>query len=269
MPARVPLKAGQRPAFCSNHSIVLQFVAQKTSERRVSVQSADLWTCESGAGVPMLLCSGGPGCCDYLEPVSALIDDRAHVVRWEQRGCGRSTADGRYDLATTIADMEAIRRAYGFERWIVGGHSWGADLALAYAWHHPKRVLGLVLISGGLFVKDATWSEAYRKGRVERDELPPSFVYPPNLEVNRMLNDEWCEFTHREDLWTRAAAIACPAVWIYAENDIRPSWPERQLAALLTRAEFRLIAGAEHVIWLTHEEELKAELEAWWSRAGF
>ena len=36
-----------------------------------------LWTCESGPDdVPaVLLCSGGPGCCDYLEPVAKMIDN--------------------------------------------------------------------------------------------------------------------------------------------------------------------------------------------------
>ena len=29
-------------------------------------------------------------------------------VRFEQRGCGRSSAEGPYDLATTLADLEAI-----------------------------------------------------------------------------------------------------------------------------------------------------------------
>lgn len=235
-------------------------------ERTVTSGAAKLWTIRTGAGDPVLLCSGGPGCCDYLQPVARMLEPRASVVRWEQRGCGRSTADGAYDLATTLADMEAIRRDYGFERWAVGGHSWGADLALAYAWHHPERVTALLMISGGLLVKDRSWNEAYHAGKEARPELQPDYAYPPNLEVNRVLNGSWREFTHREDVWRRAAALSCPALWIYGERDIRPSWPERQLAQLLPHGEFRLIAGAEHAIWLTHADALAAELERWGDR---
>ena len=44
-----------------------------------------------------------------------------------------------------IADMEAIREKFGFERWMVVGAPWGATLALAYAEAHPERVSGIVL----------------------------------------------------------------------------------------------------------------------------
>ena len=235
-------------------------------ETFIKTGAARLWTTVSGSGPPVLLCSGGPGCCDYLAPVAAMMDDRAQVIRWEQRGCGRSTADGRYDLETTLTDMEAIRRHHGFERWIVGGHSWGADLALAYAWHYPERTAGLLAISGGLLVKDKSWNEAYHAGKSGGGEAEPAYAYAPNLEVNRVLNASWREFTHRVDLWRRAAGIGCPALWLYAEKDIRPSWPEQQVAVLLPRGEFRLIAGAGHVIWLTHAEALRAELRGWLER---
>lgn len=238
-------------------------------ETLITSGEARLWTVSRGEGAPMLLCNGGPGCCDYLQPVSAMLEDRARVIRWEQRGCGRSSAEGPYDLATTLDDMEAIRRHHGIDRWIVGGHSWGGDLALAYAWHHPERVAGIVAISGGLFVKDRSWSEAYHAGKAGRGEAQPAFAYPHNMEVNRVLNSSWRDFTHGADLWRRAAAIACPALWVCAENDIRPSWPEQQLAALLPRGEFRLIGGAEHVIWLSHAAELRSVLLDWWGRQDF
>ena len=48
-------------------------------------------------------------------------------------------------LPHLIADMEAIREKFGFERWMIVGGSWGATLALAYAQAHPDRVTGIVL----------------------------------------------------------------------------------------------------------------------------
>lgn len=107
-----------------------------------------LWHARSGAGPPMVLCHGGPGLWDNLGPLAALIDDLAEVHRWEQRGCGRSSGSGPYTIARSIEDLEAVRRHVGVERWIVAGHSWGAELALHYAVAHPERTRSLLYLSG-------------------------------------------------------------------------------------------------------------------------
>ena len=109
---------------------------------------ARLWTATSGAGPPLVLCHGGPGMADYLGPVAALVDDLATVHRFDQRGAGRSTVSGPYAAGRFVADLEALRVRFGHGRWLVGGHSWGATLALRYAFAHPGRVEALVYLSG-------------------------------------------------------------------------------------------------------------------------
>ncbi len=47
--------------------------------------------------------------------------------------------------AHLIADIEALRRLHGVERWTILGLSWGTTLGLAYAQAHPRRVDALVL----------------------------------------------------------------------------------------------------------------------------
>jgi len=56
--------------------------------------------------------------------------------------------------------------------------------------------------------------------------------------------------------------IERPALFVYGECDIRPSWPIEQVAQLLPNADFHLIAGADHHCWVTHPEELRAALRA-------
>ena len=47
-----------------------------------AADDARLWYATSGpVGDVLLLCSGGPGCGDYLGPIAALVDDALHVVR--------------------------------------------------------------------------------------------------------------------------------------------------------------------------------------------
>ncbi|HJS95420.1 MAG TPA: alpha/beta fold hydrolase [Solirubrobacteraceae bacterium] len=111
----------------------------------VEVEGASLWTETQGAGVPLVLCHGGPGLSDNLQPVAARVDDLARVHRYDQRGSGRSRSAGPFDVASFVADLDALRRHWGHERWLVGGHSWGANLALCYAVTHPHRTIAVRL----------------------------------------------------------------------------------------------------------------------------
>jgi len=183
-----------------------------------------------------------------------MFDDLADVWRFEQRGCGRSQARTGYDLATCLSDLEAIRSDLGFERWLIGGHSWGANLALAYALARPERVEGLVYLAGPGLQNDRDWSEAYHRNLEERGERQPDYRFPPNMEVNRAGNLSWRRYIQQADLWERVAALDAPALVVIAGRDIRPSWPAEQLAAALPRARRVVIEEAEHAIWLDGQD---------------
>ena len=99
-------------------------------------------------GIPALYLHGGPGSGCQPDHRRLFDPERFHAVLFDQRGAGRSRPTRSRDnntLPDLIADMEAIRAKFGFERWLVAGGSWGATLALAYAEAHPTRVTGLVL----------------------------------------------------------------------------------------------------------------------------
>ncbi|SCL28337.1 alpha/beta hydrolase fold [Micromonospora pallida] len=71
-----------------------------------------LWTEQAGAGPPLVLCHGGPGLWDYLDPVARLLEPHARTIRWDQRGCGRSQRRGPYRVARFVADHgTALRHA--------------------------------------------------------------------------------------------------------------------------------------------------------------
>lgn len=233
---------------------------QGNTEHFVDSNGARIWTVETGHGFPVMLCNGGPGCCDYLEPVAHMLDDTRRVIRFEQRGCGRSESAPTYDLETCLADLENIRRFYRLDQWIIGGHSWGADLALLYALEHSSRVAGLICISGGRVHNDREWHKEYERRKEEEGEHIPEFAYPPNMEVNKQLNRAWKSFIQKPDLLLRIARLPVPALFVYGSRDIRPRWPTEQLARLLPDARFELIEGAEHVIWSSHGAELRALL---------
>src|ERR1700732_2086097 len=98
-------------------------------------------------GIPTVYLHGGPGSGCQPDHRRLFDPERFHAVLFDQRGCGRSRPTGAREHNTTahlIADLEAIRTKFGFERWMVVGGSWGATLALAYAEAHPDRVTGIV-----------------------------------------------------------------------------------------------------------------------------
>lgn len=226
-------------------------------EKLISNAGTRIWTASAGQGAPLILCNGGPGCDDYLQPVSALIEDLCQVVRFEPRGCGRSDYDGNYDLDTTVTDIEHLRQAWGFEEIMVSGHSAGCDVALAYALRYPGYVRGLIGIAGGRIVNDREWSQVYKANLENRGEDYGGKVFVADPEVNRRGNASWKKFIQHPELLAAIAALPMPAIYIWGTDDIRPAWPTRQLANLIPNGAFFEIDGAAHCIWLTHSEELK------------
>ena len=112
----------------------------------------------------MVLCHGGPGGYDYLAPVADMVSDLCQVIRYDQRGSGRSQPVGPYDVSTFVEDLEGLRKYFNFEHWVVGGHSWGAGLALAYAVRFPTRTIAVLHIAGtGI---DDRWHDEYRENRL-------------------------------------------------------------------------------------------------------
>jgi proline iminopeptidase len=99
-------------------------------------------------GIPAVYLHGGPGSGCQPDHRRLFDPERFHAVLFDQRGAGRSRPKGAREhntLPHLIADMETIRKKFGFERWMIVGGSWGATLALAYAQAHPDRVTGIVL----------------------------------------------------------------------------------------------------------------------------
>jgi proline iminopeptidase len=210
--------------------------------------------------MPLILCNGGPGCDDYLSPIADMIDDLCQVIRFEQRGCGRSDRDKRYDFDTTVDDIEFVRSAYGVGPAIIAGHSAGVNFALAYAIKYPMHVLGAIGIAGGRFVNDREWSRIYHENLDARGEDAGGKVFNADPDVNRIGNASWRGYITRSTLLRDLASIRAPVTLINAGADIRPNWPTMQLAELLPHARYIELSGASHYIWNSCPHDLRHEL---------
>lgn len=122
---------------------------------------AALWTIVEGEGPPVVLCHGGPGLWDYLGGLAGRLSDDFRVLRWDQRGCGRSGPAAPYGIERAVQDVQDLHAALGIDgKWVVVGHSWGAYLALLTAVAHPETTAALVYVSGN--GTPECWSERGR-----------------------------------------------------------------------------------------------------------
>jgi proline iminopeptidase len=104
--------------------------------------------CGNPNGAPVVFLHGGPG--SGCNPTQRRFFDPQHyrIILLDQRACGRSTPQGEVRENTTddlVADIEALRKHLGIDKWHVFGGSWGSTLALAYALKHASRVTSLTL----------------------------------------------------------------------------------------------------------------------------
>lgn len=118
---------------------------------------------------PLVLIHGGPGLPDYLEPVAEMAVDLRRVHRYDQRGTGGSPWDGEQSIARQVRDLELLLDAWGYERVVLIGHSFGADLACFFLLAHPDRVAGVIFLSGPFL---GSWREPTRAAECSRRSPP-------------------------------------------------------------------------------------------------
>jgi proline iminopeptidase len=267
------------------------------------------WTTGTATRLPpVVLLHGGPGLWDYLAPVARMLEPLTTVHRFDQRGCGGSDGSPELTIARYVADIEALRRHWAHDGWVVVGHSFGATLALAYAVAHPGRTLGMVYLSG---VGVGDWRSAYHtermlrmtahqrrrlaelEGRSDRspaeeaefralswftDFADPEEGWPwaladarVGLPINVAANRSLMAESDRwsdTDLLAHARQLTMPCWFIHGEKDPRPSRTVADLARAIPASHMHVIAGAGHQPWRERPRDLQRLLRGLISPAG-
>jgi proline iminopeptidase len=99
-------------------------------------------------GAPLFWLHGGPGSGASMRQLQLIDLSRYRVVLSDQRGCGRSLPLGAIAANETcllVSDIERLRTHLRLGHMVLGGGSWGAALALAYAAKHAASISALVL----------------------------------------------------------------------------------------------------------------------------
>lgn len=123
-----------------------------------------------GPGRPLVLLHGLASTARIWDLVAPALALHHRVVAYDQRGHGLSDKpDGPYHFDAVCADLAALLARLDLAAPVLVGHSWGGNVALAFAARYPTSPAGLVLVDGGFLDLQAryTWAEA------ERELAPP------------------------------------------------------------------------------------------------
>ena len=114
----------------------------------VDVNGVKLRCVVEGDGEPLVLVHGVGASLEAWDGVAARLRERYRIVRYDQRGHGRSEkVPGPYTVEDFAGDLRALLDTLGIERAHVAGHSLGGLVAQSFALDYPSRLCKLALIS--------------------------------------------------------------------------------------------------------------------------
>lgn len=147
--------------------------------RTRDIRGVTLFERRIGSGPATVVLHGGPGAHhDYLLPGFDALATRRTLIYYDQRGGGRSAVPREVPVGwrEQVADLEALRHAWGMDQLSLAGYSWGGLLALLYATEYPARVAQLALVSP---------APAWRAARGEFESRLSARTMAPDLQAER------------------------------------------------------------------------------------
>jgi pimeloyl-ACP methyl ester carboxylesterase len=259
-----------------------------TSKKAGAVHLRD-W---DGPGVPLLLTHGMAAHSHWWDSVVPLWEGVFHAAALDFRGHGDSDwlEDSPYESARWVEDIETARKALGWERFILVGHSMGARIALDYAQRHGDRLRGVSAID---FLPEFYESRSRRHEKTRSRAQPVYHTEEVMLSKFRLqppgtLLDEkglrelgrhgvrqgpsgwswkfdWRSFSFPYGpVWEQLPNISVDAMVMRGEHStVMPRDVMGKVVALLPRGRGVEIAGAHHHIPLDKPAELAAAVSAW------
>lgn len=115
----------------------------------VLINGSKIWYETEGTGEPVLLIPGGPGNSHtYFHPWFSDLAENYKVIYFDAFGRGKSDRakdSTEYTFNRDVEEIELLRKALGYEKWIIIGHSYGGMVAQGYALKYPGSIEKLVL----------------------------------------------------------------------------------------------------------------------------
>jgi pimeloyl-ACP methyl ester carboxylesterase len=221
--------------------------------------------------------------------VVTLLDAGYRCIAMDRRGHGRSdVASAGYDLDALAGDLGVLVDLLGLTSFAVVAHSLGAAETVRLLSRRPDLPVDRLVLSGtitpgpgaaGVAVAERTITELradragwFRAGAgayfalpgsdVSTDQVDDTMVHilQPPLEVQEACVRTMCTFDASEEL----RQLDRPVLLVHGDADVSAplALTAQPTAALLPRAELRVYPGAGHGLYVSHREQLNADLVA-------
>ena len=255
---------------------------------------AELSVSIDGSGRDLVLVTGLGGTAGFWNPVVPALSKNFRVIRFDQRGIGKSTrgSDG-VDIARLARDTLAVLDHADSQDAVLLGHSTGGVILQELALQDASRVAGLIL--------SATWAgrnrymdELFRARLAVLKAAPQQYValgsflgYPPEFldanwatlenavkgapvtEAQQSIVAERIAALLAFDRSSDVGTIKVPTLIQGAEDDlIVPAFLQRQLAGLMPHASLKLLPNGGHFFPVSRTSEFVDTLSGW-SKANF
>ena len=259
------------------------------------IEGGDIYYEESGSGAVLVLLlplSGGPV---GVRPFQDRLAECFRVVRYDQRGTGRSApvaAPEGVTMAGRAAELAQLFDALKIDRAHLFCHSTGCGVGLSLAAACPDRVAGLVLANPWSY-GDAHLTTMQRLRVAAARALDPycytwfnaSLLFPPdyrrahaeafeNLARNAAPQDaDRIEYRLEAilafDARPLAPGLTCPTLVVTAADDqLMPPWSGAELAALIPGAAHCALDGGGHMLPETRGDALVSMVEDFLDRVS-
>jgi len=183
-----------------------------------------------GTGSPLLLLHGMGAHSHWWDPVVPALTGSFRVYAMDLRGHGESdwAEPPRYSLRNYTWDIEHVRRHFGWNSFLLAGHSLGARVSLRYAREHSGRVERLMLLDFLAAVREENENKyelkmkrrqptyADRDLMIRRFHLQPSGTRAPRELLDSIAANSVRQLENGRWSWKfdwRAFYMEYPAVW--------------------------------------------------------
>jgi pimeloyl-ACP methyl ester carboxylesterase len=231
-----------------------------------------------GDGPAMLLAHGFTATGRMWAPQIDLLAKTHKVVVWDMRGHGRSDSPADpalYSERATLDDMAAILDAVGAERAVVGGHSLGGYMSLAFHRDRRERVAGLILCGTGPgYRKDEsreTWNGTANRigdllqqnGLRQLDQFGVESVACDHKSVQGLVHAARGMLTQRDgSVIATLETVAVPTLIAVGADDAGYLTGCRYMASKIPDAELLVFEGSGHAPNLEKTTQFNTGLKA-------
>jgi pimeloyl-ACP methyl ester carboxylesterase len=205
------------------------------------------------------------------------LRDQCRCITWDERGHGKTLANGPFTYWDSAADALALLDHLGIERAVFAGMSQGGFISLRVALTAPERVRGLVLIDTQAGLEDpealplytALHDEWVANGPAAVQEMVAALIFGPGIDIDpwyakwgaldrTLFSEPFRTLVDRDELTGRLGEITASTLIFHGTADAAiPVWRAEELRDGLAGAtELVLLDGAGHAANMSHPDEV-------------